>query len=136
MWRRVAALCTAAGLLFAGVMPAQAGTGNGPAVDKGKTSPVYANNMMYKADPYIVTDPDLVKNPGKIVTALERDGSLDQFGIKSTNLTHGKPVPGALAASDPPYVVDSSLFPRGSKPADPYRYITGEESDAQTDNAA
>lgn len=104
--------------------------------DRQRSEPAKVGGHIYKADPYVITDPALVANPEKVQQALERDGSLDAFGIKSTNETGGKPV--MHGASDPPYVVDSSVFPGGSKPDDPtrYRYITSEECDQHAEEAS
>ncbi|MFD9738215.1 hypothetical protein, partial [Umezawaea sp. NPDC059074] len=76
-----------------------------------------------------------MRHPDKIVAALEGDGTLDRFGIKSTNATGGKVPPSAKAASNPPFVIDSSEYPRSSKPVDPYRYTTGPECDDHAEQA-
>lgn len=62
---------------------------------------------------YVVHDPKLIAHPEKLLKAITADGKLD--------IDTEAPTTKAAAQS---YVVDSSRFPAGAKPADPYQYIT------------
>ncbi|WP_434589660.1 NucA/NucB deoxyribonuclease domain-containing protein [Streptomyces sp. A5-4] len=107
-----------AGLLTLGVAPADAATAPDP-----------QDRKTYSAKPYVISDPDLVKNPEKVVAELKAKGNLDRFGVEPatsdgpSELT-GKRARSAAQLADPSFVTDSSRFPRGSKPADIYDYAT------------
>ncbi|WP_171165384.1 hypothetical protein [Streptomyces sp. I05A-00742] len=85
---------------------------------------------------YIVTDPALIRSPQRIVDAMAPDGTLDRLGLKPVDAPGGPAAPPSAAAEQPAsYVVDSSRFPNGSKPADPYEYINAKQCRAHLDEA-
>ncbi len=113
LWRNIGAAATLVSLsLVATSAPAYA------AEQSGETR---------KLEGYVISDPALAKDPGKIAAILQRDGSLDALGIEPVSTTeNGKTVtsvPRLQATEDPPFVLDSAQYDRGAKPENPYQYI-------------
>ncbi|MFI1105207.1 hypothetical protein [Streptomyces melanogenes] len=72
----------------------------------------------------MINGPQLARDPQKIRDAVTPDGSLDSLGLKPVGDREAATGTLAPAAEVPAsYVVDSSRFPGGSKPDDPYQYI-------------
>ncbi|WP_409496833.1 hypothetical protein [Amycolatopsis sp. cmx-11-12] len=86
---------------------------------------------------YVIRDPALVRNPGIVRKTLERDGNLDALGIEPSAAAGQAPPERKprVTAADPPYVVDSSRFPGGRKPEDPYQYMAHADCLDQADTA-
>ncbi|OXM43411.1 NucA/NucB deoxyribonuclease domain-containing protein [Amycolatopsis alba] len=88
--------------------------------------PAQANEAVtYRSEMYVIRDPALAQNPDIVRVTLERDGNLDALGIQPSAAAGQAPSAAKprIAAADPPYAVDSSRFPAGRKPADPYDYM-------------
>jgi hypothetical protein len=121
------------GLFVSGLVVASVTLASLPAhadpADKSETSKVIT---------YAIADPDLVKHPDKVSGELQRAGNLDRLGVrpatgdKLSEIT-GKP---RVAAAPATYVVDSSRFPKGEKPDNPYQYADLSECLAHTDQAS
>jgi hypothetical protein len=134
-----------AALLVVGVLPAQAGE---PRPGSGRGT--QGEEVTYKVIPYVISDPDLVSSPKKIIDELNRTGgSLDALGVspatsdgpskidKRPAASGGDARGSAQAAAEPEsYVVDSSRFPNGQIPGDIYQYVTADECEAQWEAAS
>lgn len=119
--RTTLAALLAAVLVAVSGIPATAATGSprktGDAFPKVKTS-------LKPGDGYVISDPRLMKDPQRIMQTMRSDGDLDRLGLKPTSdpsAARQKAEP--RAASDRSYTIPSQRYPRGRKPADPYRYI-------------
>lgn len=76
---------------------------------------------------YIITNPALMANPRQLITAVKPNGSFSP-----------KMAPAAAQAAVPAgntFVTNSSRYPNGSQPADPYQYITEAECLAHINQA-
>jgi hypothetical protein len=88
------------------------------------------SNKTYKVVPYVISSPSLVKNPAKVVAELEKAGNLNRFGIAPATADGPSKMSTLAPLAEPTsYVVDSSRFPRGTKPADIYDYATDQQCD-------
>jgi hypothetical protein len=92
----------------------------------------------YKIIPYVISDPALVKNPQRVVAEFAKHHNLDALGVTpATADGPSKLTRRAATLADPvSYVVDSSRYNGGKKPADPYNYITGDECETNADRAS
>ncbi|MDH6604694.1 hypothetical protein M2164_000329 [Streptomyces sp. SAI-208] len=125
-----------AALLVVGVLPAQAASGATNAAD--------GDDVTYKVIPYVISDPDLVAHPERVIKELHRSGgSLDALGVAPatkdgpSKITKSKAAQGVDAQAEPEsYVVDSSRFPAGRIPDDIYDYPTSDDCEDQYDLAS
>jgi hypothetical protein len=114
-----------AALLLAGALPAQAAADAQPQARQERTT--------HKVIPYVISDPDLVAHPEKVVRELKRSGgSLDALGVSPASSDGPSKVKRSqpkVQAEPESYSVDSSRFKRGQLPADIYDYATPIECD-------
>ncbi|WP_165947338.1 PKD domain-containing protein [Micromonospora sp. 15K316] len=91
----------------------------------------------YKLVPYVISDPELVKDPERIRQEFAENLNLDRLGIQpaTSDGPSASTMSRALAADPVSYVVDSSRFPGGAKPADIYDYATEEQCREHRDQA-
>lgn len=94
----------------------------------------------YKIIPYVISDPALVKNPQRVIDEFAKHQNLDALGVAPATADGPSKLtgrPAKLADQPASFVVDSSRFPGGRKPADPYNYInTPDECDANSGAAS
>ncbi|MFB7467318.1 hypothetical protein ACFCZ1_28170 [Streptomyces sp. NPDC056224] len=122
-----------AAVFVVGVLPAQADSAAASQGGAGK-------DVVYKVIPYVISDPELVRDPQKIVDELTRSGgSLDALGVSPATSDGPSKVsrPGRQALAEEPesFVTDSSRFPRGEIPADVYQYTDADECERHSDQA-
>jgi hypothetical protein len=89
------------------------------------TTALEREHTTYKVTPYVISDPDLVKHPDRVIAELNKSGNLDRLGVKpATPDSPSKITRSTRPTADEPahYIVDSARFPRGTKPEDPYQY--------------
>ncbi|WEO93320.1 hypothetical protein A6P39_004335 [Streptomyces sp. FXJ1.172] len=80
---------------------------------------------------YIITDPSLLRSPQHLIAATDSEATLRKMGYRAVGEPGAAATPRARAnGPDPSYVVSSSRFPNGQKPADPYDYATPAECQA------
>ncbi|MFF7656462.1 hypothetical protein ACFZCY_42720 [Streptomyces sp. NPDC007983] len=75
------------------------------------------------AQMYIIQQPDLARDPSRILKAA-RSGGLEKLGLQPLQGTTSRSEAANEAQREEPasYTVDSARFNRGRKPADPYQY--------------
>ncbi|MGJ7907974.1 NucA/NucB deoxyribonuclease domain-containing protein [Actinopolyspora sp. H202] len=117
--RGVAVLAAAALLVL---MPA--GTAAGQESGRTPSSAPPGKGPRHQQQTWLINDPELVANPQRVVDTLRRTGSLDTLGVNPVTDMKG---PVSYQQQPASYTVDSDRFPGGTKPADPYQYITEQE---------
>ncbi|SDP96349.1 Deoxyribonuclease NucA/NucB [Actinopolyspora xinjiangensis] len=126
--RSVAVLAAAALLVLV-----PAGTAAGQEPDNPSPATPRETGTKHHLRTWLINDPELIKNQQRVLDTLRRTGSLDTLGIAPvTDMTRPKPYQQEPAS----YTVDSSRFPQGTKPADPYQYITEQECEQAGEKAS
>lgn len=92
----------------------------------------------YKIIPYVISDPALVKDPQRVIAEFTKHQNLDALGVAPATSDGPSKLAGSAATLADPvsFVVDSSRFNGGKKPADPYNYISEDECDDNYDAAS
>ncbi|MGD6764053.1 NucA/NucB deoxyribonuclease domain-containing protein [Streptomyces sp. BH097] len=129
LFRRRTTVVTAlsAVLLALSVLPAQAAD---TPEDPGQAT------SLKPGDAYVITEPELVADPQKVVDALSADGDLGRLDLKPTSGPSAQPKNQTKDAAGRSYTVPSERFNRGRKPADPYQYIDNVDECAANDSSS
>lgn len=97
-----------------------------PATATDATGAVQKQKTTEQAKMYVITQPDLIKHPEKVIKASKQPGGLEKLGVEPLKDSAARPSQGPSTRAEVPasYAVDSQRFNRGRKPADPYQYTT------------